>query len=78
MNNAINDFYTSNRKIYDDVKILDGTVDFGSPDIEYISRSGIKKDNQSDAIEIILDLEKLILGTLILSICMTNIWQELP
>ena len=59
MNNAINDFYTSNRKIYDDVKILDGTVDFGSPDIEYISRSGIKKDNQSDAIEIILDLVKL-------------------
>ena len=52
---AINEFYTNNRKMYDEITVLDGTVDFGQ-NTEFISRSGIRKDVQTDAIEIILDL----------------------
>ncbi len=57
MSEAVSDFYTNNKLNYDEIKVLDGTVDFGS-NTEFISRSGIKKDVQTDAIEIILDLVK--------------------
>ena len=57
MTEAVSDFYTNKKLNYDEIKILDGTVDFGS-NTEFISRSGIKKDIQADAIEIILDLVK--------------------
>ena len=55
MSQAVSDFYSNNKKIYDEITVLDGTVDFGQ-NTEFISRSGIKKDVQADAIEIILDL----------------------
>ena len=55
MTEAVSDFYTNKKLNYDEIKVLDGTVDFGS-NTEFISRSGIKKDIQTDAIEIILDL----------------------
>ena len=59
MSQAIdNEFYTNNKKVYDEITVLDGTVDFGS-NTEFISRSGIKKDVQTDAIEIILDLVRM-------------------
>ena len=54
MSEAVN-FYTENKKMYDEITVLDGTVDFGQ-NTEFISKSGIKKDVQTDAIEIILDL----------------------
>ena len=41
MSEAVN-FYSSNKKIYDEISVLDGTVDFGST-TEFISKSGIKK-----------------------------------
>lgn len=53
--NAGNDFYSNNKLNYEEIKVLDGTVDFGSS-TEFISRSGIKKDTRTDSIEIILDL----------------------
>ena len=55
MTEAVSDFYSNKKLNYDEIKVLDGTVDFGS-NTEFISRSGIKKDIQTDAIEIILDL----------------------
>lgn len=58
MNNTVSDFYGVNNNIYNELKVLDGTVDFGS-DSGFISKSGIKKDIQTDAIEIILDLVKM-------------------
>ena len=58
MTEAINEFYTNNKKMYDEITVLDGTVDFGA-NTEFISRSGIKKDVQTDAIEIILDLVRI-------------------
>ena len=58
MSEAVSEFYSENRKIYDEIKVLDGTVDFGS-NTEFISKSGIKKDVQTDAIEIILDLVRM-------------------
>ena len=58
MNNAVSDFYGINNNLYSEIKVLDGTVDFGS-NTEYISKSGIKKDINQDAIEIILDLVKM-------------------
>ena len=58
MSQAINEFYTNNKKMYDEITVLDGTVDFGE-NTEFISRSGIKKDVQTDAIEIILDLVRM-------------------
>ena len=59
MSQAIeNEFYTNNKKMYDEITVLDGTVDFGT-NTEFISRSGIKKDVQTDAIEIILDLVRI-------------------
>jgi len=51
-------FYTENKKIYDEITVLDGTVDFGE-NLEFVSKSGIKKDVQTDAIEIILDLVRM-------------------
>ena len=57
MTEAVSEFYSNNKLKYDEIKVLDGTVDFGS-NTEFISRSGIKKDVQTDAIEIILDLVK--------------------
>lgn len=55
---VVNDFYTNDRRIYDDITVLDGTVDFGST-TEFVSTSGIRKDVQTDAIEIILDLVRM-------------------
>ncbi|MBQ4647304.1 MAG: segregation/condensation protein A [Candidatus Gastranaerophilales bacterium] len=57
MSEAVN-FYSNNKKIYDDITVLDGTVDFGG-NTEFISKSGIKKDVQTDAIEIVLDLVRM-------------------
>ena len=57
MSEAVN-FYSSNKKIYDEISVLDGTVDFGST-TEFISKSGIKKNVQTDSIEIILDLVRM-------------------
>lgn len=57
MTEAVSEFYSNNKLKYDEIRVLDGTVDFGS-NTEFISRSGIKKDVQTDAIEIILDLVK--------------------
>ncbi|MBR2068202.1 MAG: segregation/condensation protein A [Candidatus Gastranaerophilales bacterium] len=51
-------FYGNNNNLYNEIKVLDGTVDFNS-DNGYISKAGIKKDIQTDAIEIILDLVKM-------------------
>lgn len=56
MSNALNGFYANNNDLYGELSVLDGTVDFSST--EFISRSGIKKDLRTDAIEIILDLVK--------------------
>ncbi len=56
MTEAVSNFY-NNKLNFDEIKVLDGTIDFGS-NTEFISRSGIKKDVQTDAIEIILDLVK--------------------
>lgn len=58
MSEAVSDFYSNNRKIYDEIKVLDGTVDFGE-NTEFVSKTGIKKDVQTDAIEIILDLVRM-------------------
>jgi len=58
MSQAVSDFYGDNRKIYDEITVLDGTVDFNG-NTEFISKSGIKKDVQTDAIEIILDLVRM-------------------
>ncbi len=57
MTEAVSNFYTNNKLNYNEIKILDGTVDFGN-NTEFISRAGIKKNVQTDAIEIILDLVK--------------------
>ena len=58
MNNAVSNFYSDNKKLYNEITVLDGTVDFGDT-TEFISKSGIKKDVQTDAIEIILDLVRM-------------------
>ncbi len=58
MNNTVSDFYGANSNIYNELKVLDGTVDFGS-DNGYISKTGIRKDINTDAIEIIYDLVKM-------------------
>ena len=58
MNNANIDFYQNTNEIYENIEFLDSTIDFAST-TEFISKSGIKKDTQTDAIEIILDLVKL-------------------
>ncbi len=57
MASNVNGFYANNRNLYNELTVLDGTVDFGSS-TEFISRSGIKKDIKTDSIEIILDLVK--------------------
>ncbi|MBR1618161.1 segregation/condensation protein A [bacterium] len=57
MENAVS-FYEENNEIYKDIQVLDGTIDFGGRS-EYVSKSGIKKDINQDAIEIILDLVKM-------------------
>ena len=57
MSEAVN-FYNENKKLYDEITVLDGTVDFNG-NTEFISKSGIKKDVQTDAIEIILDLVRM-------------------
>jgi segregation and condensation protein A len=59
MNQAINtDFYNVDNELYNEMKNLDGTINF-IENGEFISKSGIKKDAQVDAIEIILDLVKM-------------------
>ena len=57
MSSAVN-FYGDNKKLYDEITVLDGTVDFNG-NTEFISKAGIKKDVQTDAIEIILDLVRM-------------------
>ncbi len=59
MANALNEFYSNNKEVYDEIKVLDSNVDFGAENIEFISKSGIKKNLHTDAIEIILDLVKI-------------------
>lgn len=59
MNSAVSEFYTNNKEIYDEIKVLDGTIDFDTTNAEFISKSGIKKNIHTDAIEIILDLVKI-------------------
>ena len=54
MTEAVNGFYENNNDLYNQLSVLDGTVDFNSN--EFTTRSGIKKDLRVDAIEIILDL----------------------
>jgi len=56
MTGAVNGLYENNQDLYNQLSILDGTVDFNSN--EFTTRSGIKKDLRTDAIEIILDLVK--------------------
>ncbi len=56
MENAVSSFYTDDKTIYNNIEILDSTVDFSNN--EFISSSGIRKDIKTDAIEIILDLVK--------------------
>lgn len=51
------EFYSNDSSLYENIKILDGTVDFAD-NMEFVSRSGIKKNTTTDAIEIILDLVK--------------------
>ena len=59
MNQAINtDFYSANNELYNEMKNLDNTIDF-IENGEFVSKAGIKKDAQVDAIEIILDLVKM-------------------
>ena len=58
MNNTAETFYNPNNQILNDIEVLDGTIDFHSQ-TELISKSGNKKDFQTDAIEIILDLVKM-------------------
>ena len=58
MNNTVSNFYKENNNLYNELKALDGTVDFDiNKDVTL--KSGIKKNVQTDAIEIILDLVKL-------------------
>lgn len=57
MSEALNEFYSNNLNLYNEIEVLDGSIDFSSPEI--ILKSGIKKDVQTDAIEIILDLVKM-------------------
>ena len=57
MSSAVN-FYSDNKKLYNEITVLDGTVDFNG-NTEFISKAGIKKDVQTDAIEIILDLVRM-------------------
>lgn len=59
MNSAVSEFYANNKEIYDEIKVLDGTIDFDATNAEFISKSGIKKNIHTDAIEIILDLVKI-------------------
>ncbi len=58
MSEAVSEFYKENKAFYDELTVLDGSVDFGS-NVEFISKTGIKKDVQTDAIEIILDLVRM-------------------
>ncbi len=58
MSEALNFYNDKDKKILNEISVLDGTVDFGTSQ-EYISKSGIKKDVQTDSIEIILDLVKM-------------------
>lgn len=52
---AVSNFYSNDRSILNNIEVLDSTIDFNS-NIEFVSTSGIKKNVQTDAIEIILDL----------------------
>ena len=54
MSEAVNGFYENNIDLYNQLSVLDGTVDFSAN--EYTTRSGIKKDLKLDSIEIIYDL----------------------
>lgn len=60
MTSAVNDFYMQNDMItgefLNEIKTLDG---FADNNMEFISKSGIKKNVETDAIEIILDLVRM-------------------
>ncbi len=62
MSTQLENFYNSTSSAID-AKVLDGFVDFKGADFEgnseFISKSGIKKNVETDAIEIILDLVKM-------------------
>ena len=53
MNNSVENFYGNNGKILENITGLDSTVDFGG-NIEFISKNGIQKDANIDAIEILV------------------------
>ena len=58
MENSIANFYNSdNQELIQDMQNLDTTVTFGS-DIEFISRNGLQKDKEVDAIEILVDMAR--------------------
>ena len=57
MENTINNFYAENNEVINEVKNLDATITFGS-DIEFISRNGLQKDKETDAIEILVDMAR--------------------
>lgn len=58
MSEALSEFYSNTNEIYENIEFLDSTIDFNSEN-EFVTKSGIKKDTQTDAIEIILDLVKM-------------------
>ena len=58
MTQAVNEFYTNDYSFYDDIKIVDNAIDFSQGPV-WTSKSGIKKNLEEDAIEIILDLVKM-------------------
>lgn len=54
----ISEFYGKNTDLYNQLTVLDGTLEFNE-NMEFVSKLGIKKNVQTDAIEIILDLVKM-------------------
>ncbi len=57
MNNGVENFYGTKNEVLENIAGLDSTVDFGS-NIEFISKNGIQKDSNVDAIEILVDLAR--------------------
>lgn len=58
MNNSINNFYNEDKtQALNNADFLDSTVSFGD-DIEFISKNGVAKDKETDAIEILVDMAR--------------------
>ncbi len=57
MNNSVESFYNKNDEVLKNVVELDSTVNFGE-NFEFISKNGIQKDTNVDAIEILVDLAR--------------------